>query len=97
MKQLKVIFKNSMDALKFVDVARTSGLYQWDCDLLERDILLNYTKPLPLGIKNTKTWYYDQDVEAEFTKWITYMTLSGYACQIKAITKPNKGFPPPGI
>jgi len=97
MKQLKVIFKNSMDALKFVDVARTSELYQWDCDLLERDILLNYTKPLPLGIKNTKTWYYDADVEADFDKWISYMTLAGYALQIKMITKPSKRFPPKGI
>jgi len=90
MKQLKVIFKNSMDALKFVDVARTSGLYTWDCDLLERDILLNYTKPLPVGIKNTKTWYYDTDVEADFDKWISYMTLAGYALQIKMITRPKK-------
>jgi len=97
MKQLKVIFKNSMDALKFVDKARTSGLYQWDCDALERDILLNYTKPLPVGIKNTKTWYYDTDVEADFDKWISYMTLAGYALQIKMITKPSKRFPPKGI
>ena len=97
MKQLKAKFKNSLDALKFVDVARTSGLYQWDCDVLERDILLNYTKPLPLGVKNTKTWYYDTDVEEDFNKWISYMTLSGYALQIKAITKPSKRFPPKGI
>ena len=97
MKQLKVIFKNSMDALKFVDVARTSELYQWDCDLLERDIIMNYTKPLPLGIKNTKTWYYDTDVEADFDKWISYMTLAGYALDIKMITKPSKRFPPKGI
>ncbi len=90
MKQLKIKFKNSMDALEFVDKARTSGLYQWDCDLLERDILLNYTKPLPLGIKNTKTWYYDTDVEADFDKWISYMTLAGYALQIKMITRPKK-------
>ena len=90
MKQLKVIFKNSLDALKFVDVARTSGLYTWDCDVLERDILLNYSKPLPLGIKNTKSWYYDTDVEADFNKWISYMTLAGYALQIKMITKPKK-------
>ncbi len=94
MKQLKVIFKNSGDALKFVDVARTSGLYTWDCDALERDILLNYTKPLPVGIKNTKTWYYDTDVEADFNRWISYMTLAGYALQIKMITKPSKRFPP---
>jgi hypothetical protein len=97
MKQLKVIFKNSQDALKFVDVARTSDLYQWDADELERDIILNYTKPLPLGIKNTKTWYYDTDVEADFNKWISYMTLAGYALQIKMITKPSKRFPPKGI
>ena len=90
MKQLKVIFKNSQDALKFVDVARTSDLYQWDSDELERDIILNYTKPLPLAVKNTKTWYYDTDVEAEFNKWISYMTLAGYALQIKMITKPKK-------
>jgi len=90
MKQLKVQFKNSGDALKFVDVARTSGLYTWNADELERDIILNYTKPLPLGVKNTKTWYYDSDVEAEFTKWISYMILAGYACQIKAITQPKK-------
>jgi hypothetical protein len=97
MKQLKVIFKNSQDALKFVDVARTSGLYTWNADELERDIILNYTKPLPLGIKNTKTWYYDTDVEADFNKWISYMTLAGYALQIKMITKPSKRFPPKGI
>jgi len=90
MKQLKVIFKNSLDALKFVDVARTSGLYTWDADALERDILLNYSKPLPLGIKNTKTWYYDLDVEEDFNRWISYMTLAGYALQIKMITKPKK-------
>lgn len=82
-----------MDALEFCDKARTSGLYHWDCDLLERDILLNYTKPLPLGIKNTKTWYYDTDVEADFNKWIAYMTLAGYALDIKMITKPNKRGP----
>jgi hypothetical protein len=90
MKQLKIKFKNSQDALEFVDKARTSGLYQWDCDVLERDILLNYTKPLPLDMKNTKTWYYDQDVEADFDKWISYMTLAGYALQIKMITRPKK-------
>jgi len=90
MKQLKVLFKDSLDALKFVDVARTSGLYIWDCDQLERDLLLAYSKPLPWTVKNTKTWYYDQDVEAEFDRWIAYMTLAGYACQIKAITKPKK-------
>ena len=94
MKQLKVIFKNSGDALKFVDVARTSGLYTWDADALERDILLNYTKPLPVGIKNTKTLYYDTDVEEDFNRWISYMTLAGYALQIKMITKPSKRFPP---
>lgn len=97
MKQLKAQFKNSLDALKFVDIARTSGLYQWDCDALERDILLNYTKPLPQGIKNTKTWYYDQDVEEDFNRWIAYMVLAGYALQIKAITKPSKRFPPKGM
>ena len=97
MKQLKVKFKNSLDALKFVDVARTSGLYTWDADALERDILLNYTKPLPLDMKNTKSWYYDQDVEDDFNRWIAYMTLAGYALQIKMITKPSKRFPPKGI
>ena len=97
MKQLKAQFKNSMDALKFVDVARTSGLYQWDCDVLERDILLTYSTRLPMAVKNSKTWYYDKDVEAEFNKWISYMTLAGYALQIKAITKPSKRFPPKGI
>ncbi len=90
MKQLKVQFKNSKDALKFVDIARTSGLYHWDCDELERDILLNYSKPLPLNIKNTKSWYYDTDVEDEFNCWIEYMTLAGYSVQIKLITKPPK-------
>jgi len=90
MKQLKVIFKNSGDALKFVDIARTSGLYSWDCDLLERDIILNYTKPLPQTVKNTKTWYYDLDVEDDFNRWIEYMTLAGYRLQIKMITKPKK-------
>ena len=90
MKQLKVLFKHSQDALKFVDIARTSGLYLWDCDSLERDILLNYSKPLPLNIKNTKTWYYDTDVEDEFNPWIEYMILSGYSLQIKLITKPKK-------
>ncbi len=90
MKQLKIKFKNSGDALKFVDVARTSGLYQWDCDVLERDILLTYTTRLPLAVKNSKSWYYDLDVEEDFNKWISYMTLAGYALQIKAITKPRK-------
>ena len=90
MKQLKAYFLNSSDALKFVDVARTSGLYLWDCDALERDILLAYTKPLPLNIKNTKTWYYDTDAEAEFLPWVEYMILAGYELQIKLITKPPK-------
>jgi hypothetical protein len=94
MKQLKVQFKNSMDALKFVDIARTSGLYTWDCDLLERDIILNYTKQLPQALKNTKTWYYTEDVEDDFNRWIEYMTLAGYALDIKMITKPSKRFPP---
>ncbi len=90
MKQLKVKFKNSLDALKFVDVARTSGLYSWNADELERDILLTYSTRLPMTVKNSKSWYYDQDVEAEFDRWIAYMILAGYALQIKAITKPRK-------
>lgn len=97
MKQLKIQFKNSQDALEFVDKARNSGLYQWDCDLLERDIIMNYTKPLPVALKNTKSWYYAEDVEDDFNRWIEYMTLAGYALDIKMITKPSKGFPPPGI
>lgn len=97
MKQLKVLFQNSLDALKFVDVSRQSGLYLWDCDCLERDILLAYSKPLPLNIKNTKTWYYDTDVEPEFNRWIEYMILSGWAVQIKQITKTSKRFPPDSI
>ena len=88
MKQLKIKFKNSQDALEFVDKARTSGLYHWDCDLLERDIIMNYTKPLPLDMKNTKSWYYAEDVEDDFNRWIEYMTLAGYALDIKMITKP---------
>jgi len=90
MKQLKAYFKDSLDALKFVDIARTSGLYQWDCDRLERDILLNYCKPLPAKIKNTKSWYYDLDAEPEFNPWIEYMILSGYRLEIKQITKPAR-------
>lgn len=91
MKQLKVRFLNSQDALKFVDAARQSGLYLWDCDSLEREILLAYAKPLPLRVKNTKTWYYDTDVEAEFTPWIEYMILRGWAAEIRLITKPRGG------
>lgn len=86
MKQLKIQFKNSMDALEFVDKARTSGLYLWDCDGLEREILLNYSKPLPLALKNTKSWYYDLDAEAQFNRWIAWMTVSGYQFTIKNIT-----------
>lgn len=88
MKQLKVRFLNSQDAIKFVDVARQSGLYLWDCDSLEREILLAYTKPLPLNVKNTKSWYWDTDVEQEFLKWLEYMVLAGWAAEIRLITKP---------
>jgi hypothetical protein len=39
-------------------------------------------------MKNTKSWYYSEDVEDDFNKWIEYMTLAGYALDIKMITKP---------
>lgn len=85
MRQLKVVFKNSQDALLFCDLARQSGLYLWDIDSVEREILLNYSKPLPFKIKNTKTWYYDTDAEAEFMPWVNWMILQGYELKIKTI------------
>jgi hypothetical protein len=97
MKQLKILFKDSQQALEFCDHARTSGLYLWDCDSLEREIILNYSKSLPQTLKNTKSWYYDTDVEDDFNRWIEYMTLAGYALEIKMITKPSLRFPPKGI
>ena len=85
MKQLKTVFANSSHALKFVDDARQSGLYLWDCDALERDILLNYSKPLPLNIKNTKTWYWDTDADEQFLPWIEWMVLRGYEFKIRSL------------
>ena len=86
MKQLKILFKDSQQALEFCDHARTSGLYLWDCDSLEREIILNYSKSLPQTLKNTKSWYYDLDAEAQFNRWIAWMTVSGYQFTIKNIT-----------
>jgi hypothetical protein len=93
MKQLKVQFRDGLDALKFVDLARQSGLYLWDIAALERDILLNYSKNLPRTLRNTKTWYYDHTVAAEFNPWIEYMILSGYDLRIREITKVSSRFP----
>jgi hypothetical protein len=90
MKQLKVQFKDGLDVLEFIYTTRQSGLYLWDTTELQIDLLEHYNKPLPRALRLTKSWYYDTDVEADFNKWISYMTLAGYALQIKMITKPKK-------